>query len=171
LETFGNQPKKQTLAHPKAEVAARNCFEEKIDAYQNANQKIVYIDESGFAHDRPRRNGYALVGKRCVGQHHWHARGRLNVVGALLVSCWLTVSLFTGSINANTFYAWVAQNLLPQLPPPSVIIMDDAAFHQRADLRQLIELAGHLLEYLPAYSPDLNPIERQSDLSIKKWFG
>ena len=39
--------------------------------------------------------------------------------------------------------------------------MDNAAFHQRADIRQLFEPAGHLLEYLPTYSPDLNPIERK----------
>jgi transposase len=39
--------------------------------------------------------------------------------------------------------------------------MDNAAFHQRAELRQLIEGAGHILEYLPAYSPDFNPLEHQ----------
>jgi transposase len=122
---------------------------------------VVYIDESGFAHDMPRKHGYAPVGKRCVGKQNWHARGRLKVVGALLVSCLLTVSLFSGSINANTFSAWVAQDLLPQLPPHSVVVMDNAAFHKRADIQQLLKQAGHLLEYLPAYSPQLNPIERK----------
>ena len=39
--------------------------------------------------------------------------------------------------------------------------MDNAAFHKRADLRQRFEQAGHLLEYLPTYSPDLNPIEHK----------
>ena len=79
---------------------------------------MVYLEESGFAHDMPGKHGYAPLGKRCVGKHNWHARGRLNVVGALLVSCLLTVSLFSGSINANPFSAWVAQDLLPQLPLP-----------------------------------------------------
>jgi transposase len=37
--------------------------------------------------------------------------------------------------------------------------MDHATFHQRADIRSLFEQAGHLLEYLPADSPDFNPIE------------
>lgn len=109
----------------------------------------------------PRKHGYAPVGKRCVGKHNWHARGRLNVVGALLVSCLLTVSLFSGSINANTFSAWVAQDLLPQLPPHSVVVMDNATFHKRADIQQLFKQAGHILEYLPAYSPQLNPIEHK----------
>jgi transposase len=81
------------------------------------------------------------------------------VIGALLVLSLLTVSLFTGAINANTFYAWVEQDLLLQLPPNCVVVMDNAAFHKRADLRELFEPAGPILEYLPPYSPDLNPIE------------
>lgn len=119
------------------------------------------LNESGFAQEMPRNQGYALRGQRCVGKRDWHARGRLNVIGAWLASCLLTISLFSGSINANTFYAWVEQDLLPQLPPNCVIVMDNAAFHKRADLQQLIKRAGHLLEYLPAYSPDLNPIEHK----------
>ena len=37
--------------------------------------------------------------------------------------------------------------------------MDNAGFHKSLDLRVMIEKAGHVLEYLPTYSPDLNPIE------------
>ncbi len=44
---------------------------------------IVYIDESGFAHDMPRTHGYVLAGKRCFGTHNWQARGRTNAIGAL----------------------------------------------------------------------------------------
>ena len=82
-------------------------------------------------------------------------------MGALFVSCLLTVALFSGAINANTFYAWVAQDLLPQLPPHSIVVMDNAAFHKRADIQQLFEQAGPIIEYLPAYSPELNPIEHK----------
>ena len=109
----------------------------------------------------PRRQGYAPIGTRCVGQHNWHARGRIKVIGALLASCLLTVCLFSGTLNANTFYAWLEQELLPQLPPNSVVVMDNAAFHKRADIQQLFQQAGQVLEYLPAYSPDLNPIEHK----------
>ena len=37
--------------------------------------------------------------------------------------------------------------------------MDNATFHKRADMIQAIEQRGTLLEFLPPYSPDLNPIE------------
>ena len=130
-----------------------------MDAHRKAGNLSVFIDESGFAHDMPRRYGYAPVGKRCFGKHDWHAKGRTNVIGALLGASLLTVSLFTGSVNANVFFAWVTQDLLPKLPQHCVIVMDNAAFHKRSDIRQAIENAGHILEYLPPYSPDLNPIE------------
>lgn len=124
------------------------------------NQKtIVYIDESGFAYDMPRRYGYARVGERCVGKHNWHEKGRSNVIGALVDSRLITVSVFNGTINAAVFLAWLEQDLLPILPLACVIVMDNAAFHNRANIQQLINNSGHILEYLPPYSPDLNPIE------------
>ena len=110
--------------------------------YQNAQREIVYLDESGFANDRPRRNGYAPRGERGVGKHHWHARGRLNVIGAVLVSGLLTVSLFTGAIHANTFSAGVEPDWLLPLPPHRVVVMDNATFHKRADIQQRFQRAG-----------------------------
>jgi len=109
----------------------------------------------------PRTHGYAPVGKRCVGKHNWHAKGRTNVIGALLASSLLTATLFTGSVNADVFFAWLSQDLLPKLPTNSVIVMDNASFHKRDDALQLIEQAGHIPEFLPPYSPDLNPIEHK----------
>lgn len=80
-----------------------------MEASQHANEPMVYLDERGFAQERPRKYGYAPGGKPCIGEHLWHAKGRLNVVGALFTSYWLTLALFPGTFNANPFYAWVAQ--------------------------------------------------------------
>ncbi|TYP78709.1 MULTISPECIES: transposase [Nitrosomonas] len=55
------------------------------------------------------------------------------------------------------FHGWARQELLPELPSHAVVVMDNATFHQRQDMRDAIQNAGHTLEYLPAYSPDLNP--------------
>ncbi len=109
----------------------------------------------------PRKYGYSIKGQRCYGQQNWGARGRTNVIGALLGHTLLTVSLFEGTINASTFESWVEQDLLPKLPPNSVVIMDNAAFHKKSTTQEMIALAGHTLEFLPPYSPDLNPIEHK----------
>ncbi|WP_338140843.1 transposase [Candidatus Neptunichlamydia sp. REUL1] len=63
---------------------------------------IVYIDESGFAHDMPRTHGYAKIGERCFGTHDWGAKGRTNVIGALIGKSLLTLALFDCTINTAT---------------------------------------------------------------------
>jgi transposase len=81
------------------------------------------------------------------------------VIGALIGKVLLTVSMFNCVINADCFYAWTVQDLLPKIQEKSVIVMDNATFHKRKDIVQAIEEQGHILEWLPPYSPDLNPIE------------
>jgi len=117
------------------------------------------VDESGFAHSMPRTHGYALKGKQCFDTHDWGAKGRTNVIGALLGKTLLTLALFETSINTSIFDGWVKQDLLPKLPPHSVVIIDNATFHKSVAMKKDLEHAGHTLLYLPPYSPDLNPIE------------
>lgn len=81
---------KKTLAHPKADVARRLLFQEQIKHYKSGARPLLDIDESEFAHDMSRRYGYALKGQRCYGKHDWGARGRTNVIGALLENSLLT---------------------------------------------------------------------------------
>lgn len=128
---------------------------------QSEGRTIVYIDESGFAHDMPRTHGYAVQGQRCYGTQDWNARGRSNAIGALIGKALLSVGLFPCNVNADIFTAWVEQDLLPKLPKNAVIVMDNATFHKRHDTQILIKQAGHTLLYLPPYSPDFNPIEKK----------
>ncbi len=109
----------------------------------------------------PRTHGYSLRGERCYGIQDWGARGRTNVIGALLGGVLLTISLFQMTINTSVFNAWLIQDLIPKLPFHSVVIMDNATFHKSEETKQLLESHGHTLLYLPPYSPDLNPIEHK----------
>ncbi len=154
-------PIKKTLQHPRADPEKRATFCQTIQKYQAEGRPLVPLDESGFAHDMPRTHGYATRGNRCFGTHDWGAKGRTNVIGALLSGVLLTVSLFTTTINTEIFNQWVAADLLPKLPANSVIILDNASFHKGTAMREAVERAGHTLLYLPPYSPDLNPIEKK----------
>ncbi|WP_430233803.1 transposase [Nitrosomonas communis] len=84
------------------------------------------MDESGFAQDAPRTHGYAPAGQRCHGTHDWHAQGRINAIGALIGKLLVTVSLFALNIDADVFYGWAMQYLLPELPSHAVVVMDNA---------------------------------------------
>jgi len=136
-------------------------FQVRVQQYACTGRTLVYVDESGFAHDMPRTHGYAHQGMRCYGTRDWHARGRQNAIGAIIDCTLLTVCLFDSTVNSDVFHAWLTQDLLPKTPPSSVIIMDNATFHKREDMREAIANQGHTLEYLPPYSPDLNPIEKK----------
>ena len=109
----------------------------------------------------PRGYGYSRCGQRCYGKQDWQAKGRTNVIGAIHQNQLLTITLFDTYIDSDIFYAWTVHELIPKLPHQAVVVMDNAAFHKRQDTQQAIRQAGHTLEYLPTYSPELNPIERK----------
>jgi transposase len=132
-----------------------------MKAYEAQGQTIAYIDESGFAHDCPRTHGYAASGQRCVGVFDWQIKGRTNVIGALIGKLLVTAGFYQTNVNANIFFDWTVRDLLPKLPPKTVVVMDNATFHKRLDIQNAIRSAGHILEFLPVYSPDLNPIEKK----------
>lgn len=152
---------KKTLIHPEANASKRLAFQGKITAYEATGRCFAYIDESGFEYDAPPTHGYTPLGQRCYGTHDWQAKGRTNAIGALIGKQLITVVLFETSINADVFHAWTVQDLLPKLPPHCAVVMDNATFHKRQDIQKAIQNAGHTLEYLPTYSPDLNPIEHK----------
>ena len=64
-------------------------------------------------------------------------------------------------MNSEVFFTWITQELLPQLPSKSVVVMDNASFQKRLDIPDAIRGAGHILRFLPPYSPQLNPIEHK----------
>ena len=64
-----------------------------------------------------------------------------------------------GSTNREVFEAYVEHVLAPTLETGQLVIMDNLSAHKPARVRELIESRGCELIYLPAYSPDFNPIE------------
>ncbi|WP_444998609.1 IS630 family transposase [Aliikangiella sp. IMCC44359] len=149
------------MCHPKADELKRARFQQQLSRYEQLGKPVVYLDESGFAQSSPRTHGYSDKGQRCYGVHDWHAKGRINAIGAIIRNTFVTLSLFAGSINADVFHAWVTQDLLPKVPSNAVIVMDNASFHKRKDICEAIEKKGCILQWLPPYSPDLNPIEKK----------
>jgi hypothetical protein len=91
---------KKVMHHPKAGEEERRSFLKKIEQYEKDGRQIVYIDESGFAVDQPRTHGYAPRRERCIGTHNWHARGRINVIGALLAGVLLRVGMTGANVDA-----------------------------------------------------------------------
>jgi transposase len=75
---------------------------------------------------------------------------------------------FDGATDTAAFETYVERCLAPALRPGAIVVMDNLACHKTAEVARLIGLAGAEVRYLPAYSPDLNPIERLFS-KLKAW--
>ena len=67
--------------------------------------------------------------------------------------------ILKGAMDGAASEVYVAQVLIPTLRRGDIVLMDNLSFHKAPRIRQLIESVGADLEFLPPYSPDLNPIE------------
>jgi transposase len=121
---------------------------------------LVFLDESGATTAMDRTYGRAPRGRRVDGpvpHGHWKvvtltAAVRLGGVGACLA--------FDGATNTACFEAYVGACLVPTLREGDIVIMDNLSCHKTAEVERLVRSAGAAVRYLPAYSPDLNPIEK-----------
>ena len=59
-------------------------------------------------------------------------------------------------------------NCTPNLGPHSIIILNNTSIYKSARLQELCKQAGVILEFLPPYSPDFNPIEATFK-DLKAW--
>ncbi len=64
-----------------------------------------------------------------------------------------------GSATKAVFESYVERVLAPSLRPGQVVVLDNLAAHKGERVREFVETRGCELLFLPAYSPDLNPIE------------
>ena len=64
-----------------------------------------------------------------------------------------------GATDTAVFQVYVREVLGPTLRPGDIVVMDNLSPHKHDATLALIEQAGATVAFLPAYSPDLNPIE------------
>jgi transposase len=82
------------------------------------------------------------------------------MIGALRVDGSTACMSIEGAADTQVFDAYVQQVLLPTLRPGDILIMDNLSPHKNEPILQRLAQAGVEVYFLPAYSPDLNPIEK-----------
>lgn len=120
----------------------------------------MFIDETWAKTNMSRLCGWWWKGQplHCKQPHgHWKT---LTFVGALRHDGLTAPFVLDGPINRLSFEAYVEQILVPTLKPRDVVIMDNLNSHKGDAVWRMIRKAGAHLLFLPAYSPDLNPIEQ-----------
>ena len=121
--------------------------------------RLVFIDETGATTNMARLRGRAPKGKRLragIPRSHWKTT---TLVAGLRLTGMAAPMVLDGPMNRPAFLAYVRQVLVPTLKPGDVVVVDNLPAHKGRRVREAIEAAGTSLVFLPAYSPDFNPIE------------
>jgi transposase len=119
----------------------------------------VFIDETAVTTKMVRHHGRCPRGERLVAHvphGHWKT---LTLVAALRIDGLTAPYVIDGAMDGPSFLAYVEQVLVPTLRKGDTVFMDNLRTHKIDGVAELIEAAGAKVRYLPAYSPDLNPIE------------
>ncbi|WP_407120155.1 IS630 family transposase [Bradyrhizobium sp. STM 3561] len=121
--------------------------------------RLIFLDETWTTTAMTRRYAWANVGTRALGHApHGHWKTTTFLAG---LTCEGLIAPFVldGPINAECFFAYVEQILVPALREGDTVILDNLSSHKNEAAARLIAGAGARLLFLPPYSPDLNPIE------------
>ena len=123
-------------------------------------RRLVFIDETWAKTNMTPLRGWAARGKRLIGKApfgHWNT---MTFIAALRHDAITAPWVIDGPINGNIFRTYVEKVLAPTLRKGDIVILDNLGSHKAPAIRNAIRAAGARLLFLPAYSPDLNPIEQ-----------
>ena len=123
-------------------------------------RRLVFLDETWTKTNMARLYGRAPRGQRVIARvphGHWQTT---TFLAGLRHDRIVAPLVLDGAIDGATFLAWVEQFLAPTLAAGDIVLADNLGSHKVAGVREAIEARGASLMFLPAYSPDLNPIEQ-----------
>lgn len=123
-------------------------------------RKLVFIDETSVSTTITRLYGRAPQGERLVQKALHGSWKTVTFIAALRHDRVTAPFVLDGAMNGETFKAYVEQFLAPTLKRDDIVFMDNASVHMVEGVEEAIEARGAIPFYLPAYSPDLNPIEQ-----------
>ena len=155
-------PSKKTLhaaEQDRPDVAAARA-ELKAEQPSLDAPRLVFIDETAVTTKMVRHYGRSPRGERLVAKvphGHWKT---MTLVAALRIDSLTAPYVIDGAMDGPTFLAYVEQVLAPTLNKGDIVFMDNLRTHKVDGVAAALRAVGASVRYLPAYSPDLNPIEQ-----------
>lgn len=122
-------------------------------------EDLIFLDEFGINLAMTRTHARAPLGERAQVTEPFHHGGNISVISALGVQGICAPMTIEGAVNSEVFALYVEHLLVPCLRPGHLVLLDNVKFHYAPKAIELIEAAGAEVVHIPAYSPDLNPIE------------
>ena len=149
--------KKKTLEASERKEEERDLWREQAKNLDTS--KLRVIDETGSNIALTRLYGRAAKGKRAKGTIVRKRGKNVTMITDLSLQGLGEKFILDGSANGDLFEAYIEQIFAPTLKSGEIVIMDNLSIHKGKKVRDLIEARGCQLLFLPAYSPDLSPIE------------
>ena len=123
-------------------------------------KRLVFIDETGATTKMTRLYGRAPRGQRLVDKvPHGHWKTTTFICG-LRYDRVTAPFVLDGPMDGPHFLAYVEQILAPTLKKGQIVFLDNVSTHKVDGVEEAIKARGACAVFLPAYSPDLNPIEQ-----------
>jgi len=162
----GLDAKKKSLIASERDEAVRAAFRATSALWEAT--RLVFVDESGAQTTMTPRYSRAPRGERAYGSVPRNHGTNTTLVASLSLAGMGEAMTLAGALDADAFAAYLTTFLVPSLVPGTIVVLDNLSVHHDKRVRVLIEEAGCTLVYLPAYSPDLTPIE-QAFSKIKEY--
>jgi len=123
-------------------------------------RRLVFVDESGTHTSLLRLYAWAPRGQRAHTQVPRNHGKNTTLVAALTWQGMQAPWTVEGAMDTAAFVVYIREVLVPTLQPGQIVVLDNLSVHKAPVIRQAIAARGCQLVYLPAYSPDLTPIEQ-----------
>lgn len=123
------------------------------------SSSLVFVDEMGTNTSLSPIYGWAKKGQRARCSVPRNRGKNTTLLSSMSLEGMGPSLAVQGATNSQVFETYVERVLAPSLRKGQVVVMDNLSAHKPERVRELIEQRGCELEYLPAYSPDFNPIE------------
>jgi transposase len=121
--------------------------------------RLVFVDECGTHTALTRRRARAARGVRARGAVPRNRGPVTTLLAGLSLAGMSPAMTVEGGTDTAVFASYLEHFLLPALRPGQVVVVDNVGAHKPDRIRARVEAAGCELVFLPAYSPDLSPIE------------
>jgi transposase len=118
------------------------------------------LDESGAKTNLTRLCGRALKGERVHASAPCGRWQTTTMISSIRLDGSTACMALEGTTDTDSFCAYVAKVLIPTLQSGDIVVMDNLSPHKSDPTLALIKGVGAQVLFLPAYSPDLNPIEK-----------
>jgi transposase len=122
-------------------------------------RRLIFVDESGFKLGSTPRHGWAPRGQDAPGRQVQGKWETVTMIGAMALDGFRGLMTVNAGTSNDVFQAFVVHELVPNLRPGDLVVMDNLSAHRNATVKRRIEEAGANILFTPPYSPEFNPIE------------